>query len=542
MFEIFLTYEAQKQLDNLKTERIGNSAMDFQLDRPGGYHGEADQYLPDVIRDLKRVLIKTQDSFSYKTLYLSKRNLGELASVLVEFAEDIHDDIGIWEAVERYYLEFFGIRLPFIPQSNENAEPKELNKLRICHLLWVLYPEIKPQLVLSPTHKGLFPLATVISDFLEDRFAKIPRGSGIKTFLAQSNTFGWDIKKKLVWLGQHSYLFRHCFQNYLKDNGGRAVIPVIDDFICQETTAWSGLGVIDILAAALDITKVQRSTLRRWYERHAALYKIVKIEKEFMEAVNLINDKLYTIRVGEGITPFEAQQVVFGSLAPWNDEWYWSGEQKLYNNISDEVLPQLKNTFLQTSARVAYRYCEQLAEKTKERVKIQYHDFVKYHGNDFVIYPDGLSLAADMQKEYRLLYESQPKEAVSEVMKKHNLQNPWARISLPPQIMNANNGIGVYFNESEGQEIMAGFNDVVSGFRKKGIDLTEDEKDAIRDFVYSDSISPQFVKKLVYEYGDASIASAFLISENYDAYYLDYLLRRHKGHFYKNRYPCVSFV
>lgn len=202
----------------------------------------------------------------------------------------------------------------------------------------------------------------------------------------------------------------------------------------------------------------------------------------------------------------------------------------------------MKNTFLQTSARVAYRYCEQLAEKARERVKIQYHDFVKYHGSDFVIYPDGLSMSANMQKEYRLLYESQPKEEVAEVVKKHNLQNPWAKISLPPQIMNANDGIGVYFNESEGQEIMAGFNDVVSGFRKKGIDLTEDEKDAIRDFIHSDSVSPQFVRKLVNEYGNASIASAFLIPGNYDAYYVDYLLRRHKGHFYKNRYPCVSFV
>lgn len=275
--------------------------MDFQLDRPEGYKGEADHYLPDAIRDLKYVLIKMQDSFSYKALHLSKRNLGELVSVLVEFAEDVHNDIGIWEAVEAYYLKYFGIRLPFIPQSNETAEPKELNKLRICHLLWVLYPEIKPQLILSPTYKGLLQLAAVISDFLEDRFAKIPRGSGIKTFLTRPNTFGWDVKKKLVWLGRHSYLFRHCFQNYLKDNGGKAIIPVIDDFVCQETTVWSGLGVIDILASVLDITEEQRSTLRRWYERHAALYKIVKIEKEFMEAVNLINDKPYTIRVGEAL-------------------------------------------------------------------------------------------------------------------------------------------------------------------------------------------------------------------------------------------------
>ena len=69
--------------------------MDFQLDRPEGYKGAADHYLPDIIRDLKYMLIRAQVSFSYKAPYLTKRNLGELASVLVEFAEDVHHDIDI---------------------------------------------------------------------------------------------------------------------------------------------------------------------------------------------------------------------------------------------------------------------------------------------------------------------------------------------------------------------------------------------------------------------------------------------------------------
>ena len=59
--------------------------MDFQEDRPGGHYGDTDQYLPDVIRDLKRILIKTQESYSYKLPYLSKRDLGELVSNCINF-------------------------------------------------------------------------------------------------------------------------------------------------------------------------------------------------------------------------------------------------------------------------------------------------------------------------------------------------------------------------------------------------------------------------------------------------------------------------
>ena len=45
----------------------------------------------------------------------------------------------------------------------------------------------------------------MVSDFLSDRFKNLPLGSGIKTFFNQSNEFGWDIKKKLIWFGKHSY-------------------------------------------------------------------------------------------------------------------------------------------------------------------------------------------------------------------------------------------------------------------------------------------------------------------------------------------------
>ena len=70
----------------------------------------------------------------------------------------------------------------------------------------------------------------------------------------------------------------------------------------------------------------------------------------------------------------------------------------------------------------------------------------------------------------------------------------------------------------------------------------DDELDAIRGFLESDSISPRFVNKLVQEYGDESIRVAFLIPEKPNHPCLDFLFRRHKGHFYRKRYPTISFL
>jgi len=258
--------------------------------------------------------------------------------------------------------------------------------------------------------------------------------------------------------------------------------------------------------------------------------------------MNLINDKPYTIRMGTDITTFNTRQLIFGSLVPWNKEWYWSGSQKAYENVDEKTIQEVKNSFLQKNSRIAYRYCKELAKKARKSVMGYYEEFVKYQGEDLAIYPDGLSMAADLQKQYRLLYESRPKDFVSKVMKEHKLEHPWAKLSFPPEVMESENGIGIYFNPAEGQEIMLEFNDVINGLKKKGLNLNEDEMESIRGLLFADAISPKFVKKLVQKYGDESISTIFFIEKNQHKYYLDYLLRRYKGHFYRNRYPGISFV
>jgi hypothetical protein len=475
-------------------------------------------------------------------LRLSNKEWSDLAGVLVEFREDIHNDIGIWKSLEQYQLEFFATPLPLFIRPHEAVDPQRLNEYRLGYLLWVLYHEFKPDLVLASTHQDLRYLAGQADVFLARQFAKVPRESGVKQFLSQPDHFGWEVKRKLVWLGQRSYLFRHSFWNYIAANGGQPDIGTIDDFICQETTGWSGLGVIDILAATLDLTSEQRATLRSWYERHVAYYRILSVQKSHLEVKNLINDQPYHIRMDEPGSPFKVGQVVFGSLVPWQGEWYWSGEQQLYQDVSVKVIQEIKQTFVQKMPTIAYRYCRQEAARARESVGRLYREFVAYHGDDLVVYPDGRSMAADIQELYRRHNEALTSEAAAGVRAKRNLSSLSLSASLPPELIEQEDGLAVYFNAGEGQEIMTGFNDVVSGLKKRGQDLTEDETEAIYALLNSDAISPDFVLRLVKEYGDESIAAAFLIDRRDDKTYLDYLLRRYKGHFYRNRYPQITLI
>ena len=165
-----------------------------------------------------------------------------------------------------------------------------------------------------------------------------------------------------------------------------------------------------------------------------------------------------------------------------------------------------------------------------------------YHGKDMAVYPDGRSMAIDMRNQYCFHNDFKLKEAGKKPSENRKPEIQDFTKSFPPDLIECSTGVCIYFNLDEGQEIIQDFFDIVSGFKKKGIDLNDDELDAIRGFLGSDAISPRFVKKLVQEYGDESIRVAFLIPDKGNQYSLDFLFRRHKGHFFRKRYPAISLL
>jgi hypothetical protein len=289
--------------------------MTYSSNRPQGYEGQGDSHLPGIVKTLRRKLSETQGDFAHDTLRLPSGALGDLASILVDFAEDLHAGIGIWAAYERYNTEFFSAALPLTPAGNGGGSGLHSDRFR--HFLWILYPALIDNLTISPTHQDLHRIADAACALLSDAFAEVSKDSGVQAFLQSSNDHGWDVKRKLVWLGTHSFIFRTMFACYMEEQPpGGSDIPHVDDFVCQECTRWSGLGAIDILAGALDIPDDDRKDLRSWYERHAAPYKIESAGNDVLHAVNLVSDQPYRIRIDMRRHPFRRGQVVFGSLVP----------------------------------------------------------------------------------------------------------------------------------------------------------------------------------------------------------------------------------
>jgi Protein of unknown function (DUF3843) len=372
--------------------------MNFYAHRPNQHLDRSERPLMRIATELTSFLLKAQRSLTFETLHLSKQKREALAHILVEFAEDLYHDIGIWRSLEQYNLEFFGTKLPCVHPADGALDTQPVTSARVQYLLWTLYSELEPELILAPQHQDLLRLSASIAAFLCERCAYLRFDSGVKTFLASPNTFGWDIKRKLIWLGQHSYLFRLSFGNYVHAPGGKPDIPTIDDFVCQATTCWSGLGVIDLLAALLDITEEQRASLRSWYERHTAYFRVVAVREPFVDLVNLLNERSYTVRVEEEAKRFTTGSLVYGSVVPWNGAWYWSGVQQVFGTITEDMIPRLCKEFSLKAPHIVYRYNEPLAAKAREIVSKHSQQFLTYYGKELVRYLDSRSMAADARK------------------------------------------------------------------------------------------------------------------------------------------------
>jgi len=513
----------------------------FEQFRPKGFTGSGDRFLYPLIIELSKEIYKLEKSYSYNTLKLDESQNFRMSNLLIEFAEDLHNDIGLWSSIEHYNNLMFNTPLPlFVPENTEINGCFDKNRIKF--FFYTIFVEFDDNLIFSPQHHDLEVLATGVSLFLTQKFKSVPKFSGVKLFLNQHNDYGWDFKRKLVWIGLNSYLFRYsCYRYAQEKNDGKIeiAIAIIDDFICQENTIWSGLGVIDILAKALELPEKIEADVRSWYERFISYYRVVSLKNKILELENLINNEKYLIQTDDDANIFQPGEVVLGGLVPFGDYYYWSGSQRKLGKLDDNTILELKNNFVRKSTRIVYRYDKKLLAKAYDSVKGHYDDFKAFFKDDLVIFKDGKSMKLALETKDQQKNDVLSKIGLNLLFNKNKIKDPSPKMNLSNDILESKNGIGLYFNPDEGMEIMLFFDDLNKGFSKKGENLTPDEKETIREFISSRAISPNFVQKMIAKNGDSSIAASFNIHK--DVKCTNYLLHQYKGHFYRNKYPEISF-
>jgi hypothetical protein len=492
----------------------------WESGRPPGVEKKVEKALFSVALAYRNELRMQLEGINLPIFALAPAAVDDLAVAVAGLAEDLHADARLWRSLETCNTEMFGVPLPLIFRDGD-AELETFDARRFQFFLYSLWRYFQPDFIVSPTHRGFVDLAEHAAVFFSRALPKLPRKSPVADFLRRQNHRGWSVKHKLIWLGTCSFLFRLFHRDYRDRNesGHGEEIDTTDDFLCQECTAWSGLGAVDLLAAVLDLPREDKETLRGWHERHVAVYRIGGVspdgrKEELLEAVNEINGQPYRIRMemDPRARPFQPGMLVFGSLVPWRGEWYWSGAQRIMP-LSLAELAELRKRIRQNGS-FSYRYCLDLELKAREFEAKQCGDFVEYYRGDFAVFPDGATAAATEGK----------------------------RLKLPgvfAGITGEKDRVAIFYNAGEGQEAFTQYGTLLSALEMRDGIQTGDEGDTLRDFMESDAISPAFVRRVIREQGSAGIEAYYHLPEEAKEG-IEYLLRRFKGSHFRKRYPSLS--
>ena len=130
----------------------------FKRSRPERSKGKIDKYLVPSAEKLKRIIKKNVDGHLYKTCQIDPRDQPRLALIIIEFAEDIHCEAGMWQTIENYNLSFFKTPLPFFVAPDSDYDLVAFDVRRIKFLLYVVIPVINQEF-LAPNDKNLQSLS-----------------------------------------------------------------------------------------------------------------------------------------------------------------------------------------------------------------------------------------------------------------------------------------------------------------------------------------------------------------------------------------------
>jgi hypothetical protein len=173
---------------------------------------------------------------------------------------------------------------------------------------------------------------------------------------------------------------------------------------------------------------------------------------------------------------FRSGQVILGSLYPWEGRWYWSGGQADVSGLSEAQLQEACEKLAQQNPRIVYHYDPKRRQAAQGMLDRLHQHFIAYHGDDFVVYPTGQAMTSAQRRRYQDYHQKQLAQApASTDPEEVAALADGPQFSYPPEVMDHEDGIGLFFNPVDGMEFMIRFNTVISGLSKKGVDLTEDE-------------------------------------------------------------------
>lgn len=520
----------------------------YKNSRPGDYTNQRlepyELFYIELIEAMTDFYLKNQKKFVDQTLVLNSDDAMNLVWRIAGYLEDVVNQIGIFKAVTAKNQEIFGTPIPLFVRDTEHFSPDIVNKQATAYLVWDFFTETREDLIFSPTHDDLQTIAGEIYGYIKKQVKNVPRSSKLKNFITLTGKKdGGFIKRRLIWLGLDSYLFRFAAINYM--TGEEKRISTVEDFLMQMNTKLSGFTPLDIFVRMVDLEQESKEELQKWEEPYIALYYVEDETREYWTVKNMVNKEDYRVwkdyGTSETADPIKKGIFCLGGIVPWQKEWRWSGEQAILHSLDSDKITEIINILKINSPHMIYRYCKKLRKKACEQAKAEYEFFISHFKTNLITFNSGFTMRECLKKYYQAFNKLKLEKMSEEEKKKYNLKDGIPPMDWPEFLLESAD-TATFYVAGKGMDFLTGFQGFLKALDKKGLNLTEDDQEAIYGYVTDTVIPYQLFHHLKKDYSFESVKCAFLIEEWNEKVDLEFLLRCYKGKQYKKKSPNITLA
>lgn len=487
--------------------------------------GRGDKYLKEIGQELRRSLLKAQQRELPERYRLNEAHLNHAAACLVQFGEDLHDDIGLWRTVEQWQKNAFGTPLPFVMRPGEEESLVRFDVRRCQFFLWGLWKQLHPFTAIGIEDPAIVLMANTAARFLAERMERIPRDSGVKKLVSEPVRNFQELLTTLTWVSGGSYLFFSAFESEAREAKASSPDVFATSFVVRHFSVWSGLTPVEVFAELGNLTDDQRNEIRRWTGQSTDLFEVIeRVDRggvcESLQVINLITDEQCRVRVERSDYKVTKGMICYGRIVPWEGEYRWLGSFDFTPDPTAEVVENMKGMAARQKTFPVRSVVPGAAEAARSKLKELHTQFAVRHGEAWARFPDARSAVREVLGVLTGKQDDAINAMLDELAKRQD--------SFSKMLKEASGAVGLFFHPEQGPELMEHFDRVIRGMEKRGADLDDEDVKAIFLAIATVTASPEFVRALADKYGPQSIYATFLLPLESPGWALEYLFRLHK--------------
>lgn len=427
--------------------------------KPYGVHTSYDLHYLRIANEIYNRLFGAKHKLSFVP------NIPEpkmLACIIASYYEDYVCEIGIWRAFTSYNKELYGYYLPFY--ESEQYDPGYINPEDISYLLWHFFSKWN-NTFFAPDYPMFSVQGRMIYEYLEPLLDDaLDTDFYSRFFTVKGDEYFFDVKERLKWFAEGSYLFaadlnfarKEELKQALKEDNfgyydadpGKFLYMILEEYIYRRRCSFSALNAPEFFARVCRSTEPVRQDIAGLAERHFSTFECKEETKKYFIFENIQTSREYTVRKDsfqQSSTIEIKGKIALLALVQWQGEWWMTGAAAFYGKSKEGIREVRKQMITSPFLRTA----EQM-QRVSEAVEKQYQVFVEHFGGPLATFTSRQAANEAMRNFYKT-YRDQILE-----------ENPEYKGTAPPPLegnligdISESGGIGLFFNRPEGVIIVS---------------------------------------------------------------------------------------